>query len=86
MPSVSTPLILLAAVATIPALVFVTWVGLLFHRVLNLPADQQKHGMMVLKQLTQLVRVGATHKNTETRPSRPRPALPKNSRDVAGSE
>jgi hypothetical protein len=59
-----TSLIMLAALVLVPALVLVAWVGLLFHRVLRLPTNQQKHGVTVLKQLTALVRAGIKARST----------------------
>jgi hypothetical protein len=55
---------LLAALVSVPAVVLVAWVGLLFHRVLSLPTDQQKYGVTVLKQLVELARVGVEGKTT----------------------
>jgi hypothetical protein len=71
-PSI-TSLILLAALVSVPALILVAWVGLLFHRVLKLPTDQQKHGVTVLKQLTALVQVGVKARSTNEQPARRRP-------------
>jgi hypothetical protein len=79
-PSI-TSIIMLAALASVPAVVFVAWVGLLFHRVLRLPTDQQKHGVTVLKQLTELVRVGATRRSVGAENPRPRRRAAKGSQD-----
>jgi hypothetical protein len=70
-PSI-TSLIVLAALVSVPALILVTWVGLLFHRVLRLPADEQKHGVTVLKQLTALARVSVEVRGTNGRRTRRR--------------
>lgn len=72
MPGI-TSLICLAALVSVPALVLVAWVGLLFHRVLKLPTDQQKHGVTVLNQLAALVRVGVGGRITNGQSARRRP-------------
>lgn len=76
-----TPLIFFAALVSVPILAFVAWIGLLFHRVLKLPTDQQQHGVAVLKQLTALVRASAPNKITNGQPTRrrrPRTSGPRN--------
>jgi hypothetical protein len=80
-PSISTPLIVLAALAVVPAVVLVSWVGLLFHQVLKLPADQQRHGVTVLKQLTEFVRVGFMRRSADAKASQGRLRLPMGSQD-----
>lgn len=55
MPNI-TAFVVFAALISVPLLALVAWIGLLFHRVLKLPAHQQEHGVAVLKQLTALVR------------------------------
>ena len=46
----------LAASAGIPALIFIMWAGILYHRALSLPDDKREHGLRVLAQLTALLR------------------------------
>jgi hypothetical protein len=83
-PSFSTSLVFVAIAAAVPAVLLVIWVGLLFHRVLNLPADQQGHGATVLKQLTELVRVAVTRNDTNSKTLRRRQLRP-GSHDDGGS-
>ena len=71
MPNI-TSLLLLALLVSVPALVLVVWVGLLFHRVLRLPNDQQKHGVTVLEQLTALARAGVEGRTANRRSARRR--------------
>lgn len=47
---------IVATGVSIPLLASTLWIGFLFHRTLSLPKEQQKHGLQVLRQLSELLR------------------------------
>lgn len=55
--ALSVPSAVLAGSIGFALILLVTWVGLLYFKVLQLPEKDQAHGLNVLKELTDLIKV-----------------------------
>ena len=49
-------------------ILLVTWVGLLYFKVLRLPGKDRAHGLNVLRELTDLIRAAFTSGKSESKP------------------